>query len=173
MISYYDFYFPETIDPETGETVESRKLTDQDLKLIKKQMDKIISKGYPITREEVTREEAEKRIKAINEPFKLEILERLVEPITLYHIGDEWWDLCAGPHLKSTNQIKFPRRASLSKVLLVLTGVVTKSVRCFNEFTQLRGKPPTNSSSTRRCWRKRKSVTIVHWEKNWISFPSR
>jgi threonyl-tRNA synthetase len=106
---YYDFYFPETIDPETGETVESRKLTDQDLKLIKKQMDKIISKGYPITREEVTREEAEKRIKAINEPFKLEILERLVEPITLYHIGDEWWDLCAGPHLESTNKI--PKKA--------------------------------------------------------------
>jgi len=25
---YYDFFFPETTDPETGETVESRKLTD-------------------------------------------------------------------------------------------------------------------------------------------------
>jgi len=52
---YYDFYFPETTDPETGETIEARKLTDQDLKKVKKQMDKIISKGYPITREEVSR----------------------------------------------------------------------------------------------------------------------
>mmetsp|Transcript_18611 Transcript_18611/g.46182 ORF Transcript_18611/g.46182 Transcript_18611/m.46182 type:complete len:683 (-) Transcript_18611:57-2105(-) len=106
---YYDFYFPETIDPETGETVESRKLTDQDLKTIKKQMDKIIQKDYPITREEVSREEAEKRIKELNEPFKLEILEGLEEPITLYHIGDEWWDLCAGPHVESTKQI--PKKA--------------------------------------------------------------
>lgn len=106
---YYDFFFPETTDPETGETVEARKLTDQDLKKIKKAMDKIISKNYPITKEEVSREEAEKRIKAMNEPFKMEILEGLEEPITLYHIGDEWWDLCAGPHLEST--AKIPKKA--------------------------------------------------------------
>lgn len=106
---YYDFYFPETIDAETGETIESRKLSTDDLKKVKKQMDKIISKNYPITREEITREEAERRIKEINEPFKLEILEGLVEPITIYHIGDEWWDLCAGPHVESTNQI--PKKA--------------------------------------------------------------
>jgi threonyl-tRNA synthetase len=106
---YYDFFFPETTDPETGETIEARKLSDQDLKAIKKQMDKIISKNYPITREEVTREEAERRITEIGEPFKMEILERLQEPITLYHIGDEWWDLCAGPHVEST--AKIPKKA--------------------------------------------------------------
>ena len=106
---YYDFYFPETTDPETGEAIPSRKLTEQDLKAVKKEMDKIVSKDYPITREEVTREEAERRIKEINEPFKLEILERLEEPITLYHIGDEWWDLCAGPHVESTGKI--PKKA--------------------------------------------------------------
>jgi threonyl-tRNA synthetase len=60
---YYDFYFPETTDPQTGETVASRKLTDSDLKQVKKAMDKICSKNYPITREEVSREEAERRIK--------------------------------------------------------------------------------------------------------------
>lgn len=106
---YYDFYFPETVDAETGETVEARKLTDQDLKKVKKQMDKIISKDYPITREEVSREEAERRIKELNEPFKLEILEGLQEPISIYHIGDEWWDLCAGPHVESTKSI--PKKA--------------------------------------------------------------
>ena len=107
---YYDFYFPDTTDPETGETVEGRKLTDQDLKSVKKAMDKIISKNYPITREEVSREEAERRIKEIGEPFKLEILESIkTEPITIYHIGDEWWDLCAGPHVESTG--KLPKKA--------------------------------------------------------------
>jgi len=106
---YYDFYFPETIDPETEETIESRKISDQDMKKIKKQMDKIISKNYPITKEVVSREEAERRIKEINEPFKMEILEGLQEPISIYHIGDEWWDLCAGPHVESTRQI--PKKA--------------------------------------------------------------
>jgi threonyl-tRNA synthetase len=106
---YYDFFFPETTDPETGETLPGRKLTESDLKQVKKAMDKICSKNYPITREEVSREEAERRIKAIEEPFKLEILQRLEEPITLYHIGDEWWDLCAGPHVESTGKI--PKKA--------------------------------------------------------------
>lgn len=28
------------------------------------------------------------------------------EPITIYHIGDKWWDLCAGPHVESTGKIR-------------------------------------------------------------------
>jgi len=59
----------------------------------------------PLVREEVTREEAAARIKAQEEPYKLEILEGLKEPITIYHIGDEWWDLCAGPHVESTGKL--------------------------------------------------------------------
>lgn len=43
---YYDFFFPTT------------KLSDTDLKRIKKEMDKIIKADYPIRREEVTRAEA-------------------------------------------------------------------------------------------------------------------
>lgn len=107
---YYDFFFPETTDPETGDVVPARKLSDQDLKQVKKAMDKIISQNYPITREEVTREEAKRRIEAIGEPFKLEILDSIkTEPITIYHIGDQWWDLCAGPHVESTGQL--PKKA--------------------------------------------------------------
>jgi len=112
---YYDFYFPETIDAETGDTVESRKLSDQDLKQVKKRMDKIISKNLPMTVEEVTREEARRRILEIDEPFKLEILDGIkTEPITIWHTGDPeegkvWWDLCAGPHVESTGQI--PKKA--------------------------------------------------------------
>jgi threonyl-tRNA synthetase len=107
---YYDFYFPETTNSTSGETIPARKLTESDLKDVKKAMDKIISKDYPITREEVSREEAERRIKKIGEPFKLEILQSIkTEPITIYHIGNEWWDLCAGPHVERTSQI--PKKA--------------------------------------------------------------
>lgn len=43
---------------------------------------------------------------AVNEPYKMEILESIKdELITIYHIGDEWWDLCAGPHVESTGKI--------------------------------------------------------------------
>jgi len=85
--------------------------SDADLKKIKKQMQKIIRKKLPIVREEVTRDEAKARIEAINEPYKLEILDAIKEePITIYHIGEpgseeSWWDLCAGPHVEKTSDI--------------------------------------------------------------------
>lgn len=48
------------------------------------------------------------RILALNEPYKMEILDGIkTEPITIYHIGTEWWDLCAGPHVESTGKIDF------------------------------------------------------------------
>ncbi|WP_216349415.1 threonine--tRNA ligase [[Limnothrix rosea] IAM M-220] len=89
--------------------------TDKDLKTIKKEMVKIIKKKYAVVREEVSREEAEKRIKEINEPYKLEILEGLEEPITLYHMEDKWWDLCAGPHVETTGELN-PKAIALESV---------------------------------------------------------
>lgn len=85
--------------------------SDADLKKIKKEMQKIVRKKLPIVREEVTRDEAKARIEAINEPYKLEILDAIKEePITIYHIGEpgseeSWWDLCAGPHVEKTSDI--------------------------------------------------------------------
>ena len=99
---YYDFDVPEPF-------------TDKDLKDIKKEMVKIINKKLPVIREEVSREEAEKRIKAINEAYKLEILAGIQEPITLYHLGDAWWDLCAGPHLDNTSELD-PKAIELETV---------------------------------------------------------
>ncbi|NBQ36511.1 MAG: threonine--tRNA ligase [Synechococcus sp. MED-G67] len=89
---YYDFDNP---DP----------FTEADLKAIKKGMIKIINQKLPLQRVEVSRAEAETRIKAQNEPYKLEILEGLQEPITLYTLGEKWWDLCAGPHVEHTGQL--------------------------------------------------------------------
>ena len=89
---YYDFDAPEPFTP-------------QDLKKIRKGMQKILRQNLPFRREEVSRQEARQRIEAIGEPYKLEILADLQEPITLYHLGDQWWDLCAGPHVANTGEI--------------------------------------------------------------------
>jgi len=99
---YYDFDNPEAF-------------TEADLKAIKQEMTKIIKKKLPVIREEVSREEAQRRIEAINEPYKLEILADLKEPITLYHLGDEWWDLCAGPHVENTAELN-PKAIALESV---------------------------------------------------------
>ena len=48
------------------------------------------------------------RILAQDEKYKLELLDSIkTEPITIYHIGDQWWDLCAGPHVESTGKLDF------------------------------------------------------------------
>jgi threonyl-tRNA synthetase len=100
---YYDFDSPEPF-------------SDKDLKAIQKEMVKIINRKLPVIREQVSREEAQKRIEAINEPYKLEILADIKqEPITIYHLGEEWWDLCAGPHLENTREIN-PKAIELESV---------------------------------------------------------
>ncbi|MBW4498478.1 MAG: threonine--tRNA ligase [Scytonema hyalinum WJT4-NPBG1] len=100
---YYDFDNPEPF-------------TDKDLKAIYKEMVKIINRKLPVIREEVSREEAENRIKQINEPYKLEILSDIKqEPITIYHLAEQWWDLCAGPHLENTSELN-PKAIDLESV---------------------------------------------------------
>ncbi|BAY47366.1 threonyl-tRNA synthetase [Scytonema sp. HK-05] len=100
---YYDFDNPEPF-------------TDKDLKAIYKEMVKIINRKLPVIREEVSREEAESRIKQINEPYKLEILSDIKqEPITIYHLGEQWWDLCAGPHVENTSELN-PKAIELESV---------------------------------------------------------
>ena len=89
--------------------------TEQDLKAIKKEMVKIIKKKLPVIREEISRKEAQQRIESIQEPYKLEILDSIHEPITLYHLGDQWWDLCAGPHVGTTGDIS-PKAIALENV---------------------------------------------------------
>ncbi|WGV24376.1 threonine--tRNA ligase [Halotia branconii] len=100
---YYDFDNPEPF-------------SDKDLKAIQKEMVKIINRKLPVIPEQVSREEAQKRIQNIKEPYKLEILADIKkEPITIYHLGNEWWDLCAGPHLENTSELN-PKAIELESV---------------------------------------------------------
>ena len=86
---YYDFDNP---DP----------FTEADLKAIKKGMIKIIKK-LPLERVEVTRADAKPR--SAQGALQTGNPRGLQEPITLYTLGEEWWDLCAGPHVEHTGQL--------------------------------------------------------------------
>jgi threonyl-tRNA synthetase len=100
---YYDFDNPESF-------------TEKDLKAIKKEMDKIIKQKLPVIREEVSREDAQSRIQTLGEPYKLEILGDIkTEPITIYHLGKDWWDLCAGPHIENTSELN-PKAIEIESV---------------------------------------------------------
>jgi threonyl-tRNA synthetase len=77
------------------------------LDAIEKEMKKIIKEGAEIKRFTLPREEAIKYMEEKNEPYKVELIKDLPEgeEISFYSQG-EFVDLCAGPHLMSTKNIK-------------------------------------------------------------------
>ena len=90
---YYDFARDEPFRTEDLEAIEAK-------------MAQIIANGASFRREEVSRDEARRRFKAMGETYKLELLDAIPEgePVTLYHQG-EWFDLCRGPHAPTTRSI--------------------------------------------------------------------
>lgn len=82
-------------------------LTQDDLKKIEDEMNKIISKDLKFTRQEVSRKDALKLMSEKNEYYKIELINDLDEneQISLYTQGD-FTDLCRGPHIPSTRFIK-------------------------------------------------------------------
>jgi threonyl-tRNA synthetase len=91
---YYDF------DKETP-------FTDDDLAKIEKKMQQIIKKNESFTRKEVSKKEAVALFKKIGESYKLELLEEIPDDtVSLYTTGKDFTDLCRGPHLASTGEIK-------------------------------------------------------------------
>ncbi|MEG0923736.1 MAG: threonine--tRNA ligase [Anaerovoracaceae bacterium] len=83
------------------------KLSDQDLLKIMKEMKKITQANHKLERFELPREEAIKFMADRNEDYKVELINDLPEGeiISFYQQGD-FVDLCAGPHMDSTGQIK-------------------------------------------------------------------
>ncbi|MCE3200924.1 threonine--tRNA ligase [Paenibacillus sonchi] len=82
-------------------------LSTDDFAAIEQEMQKIIGENLPIIRRVVSRAEAIALFAALDEPLKVELIHGLPEDeeITLYEQG-EFTDLCRGPHVASTGQIK-------------------------------------------------------------------
>lgn len=93
---YYDFDLPRTLIPE-------------DLKIIEEKMRRIINSDLTFEEAQATVEEARRRLGSSDQKYKLELvmdLEREGETtVGLYKTG-EFVDLCKGPHVKSTSDLK-------------------------------------------------------------------
>lgn len=91
------------------------KLSDQDLLKIQKEMKKVIQANHKLERFELPREEAILYMADRNEDYKVELIEDLPEDavISFYKQGD-FVDLCAGPHMESTGQIKAVKLMSVA-----------------------------------------------------------
>jgi threonyl-tRNA synthetase len=93
--------------------------SDEDLAKIEEAMIQVVKADTPFRREVVSREEAQKLFASMNETYKGEIIERIPEgeAISLYKHGkpgEEWVDLCSGPHVPSTGFLKAIKLTSVA-----------------------------------------------------------
>ena len=92
------FYY----DIDLGDKV----ITEEDLPLIEKEMKKCAKDNKRIVRNEISKEEALKQFK--DDPYKVDLINRMDENevvISMYTQGD-FTDLCRGPHVESTKELK-------------------------------------------------------------------
>ena len=87
---YYDFDMKDTLTPE-------------DLEKIEKKMREIIKADQKFTKEAISKKDAQKLFK--KETYKLELINELEGDISVYRHG-KFADLCKGPHIESTGQVK-------------------------------------------------------------------
>jgi threonyl-tRNA synthetase len=108
---YFDFEF--NADLRGNERGITQTITPDDFPAIEAEMKKIIDENLPITKEELSISEAKKLFK--DNPYKMEWLDEIEnrgEKPTVYWTGNKkeetslFVDLCAGPHIKSTGEIK-------------------------------------------------------------------
>jgi threonyl-tRNA synthetase len=92
---YYDFVRDEAFTPDDFAKIEQR-------------MAEIVKRDLPITREEWAPDKAVDYFKSIGETYKAEWVAEIAkrgEAISIYRQGDNWLDLCMGPHLPSTGKL--------------------------------------------------------------------
>jgi threonyl-tRNA synthetase len=99
---YYDFDLPQRLTPE-------------DLPKIEKEMARIVKWNVPFKRFELSRADAEAALRKTDQTYKLQRLADIPEgdAISFYSCG-EFSDLCRGPHLESTGDLKAFKLTSLA-----------------------------------------------------------
>ena len=123
-------------------------LTQDDLKKIEDEMNKIINEDLKFKRDDVSREEALKIMSEKGEYYKVELINALdeSEKISLYEQGD-FTDLCRGPHIPSTKFIKafkltsvagaYWRGSEKNKMLQRIYGVAFSSKRELEKYLNM------------------------------------
>ncbi|HRZ14002.1 MAG TPA: threonine--tRNA ligase [Candidatus Omnitrophota bacterium] len=81
--------------------------SDADLAAIEGKMREIIRRNEPFVRQEMSKPEAEALFNGLKEPYKIELIRAIAdEKVSTYKTGDDFVDLCRGPHVGSTGEIK-------------------------------------------------------------------
>ncbi len=90
---YYDFDLDHTFSPD-------------DLNKVEEKMREIVSRNVPFKREVLRKDKAQELFRSRSEMYKVEILDDVPEKEVSVYWQDDFVDLCRGPHIKSTGEIK-------------------------------------------------------------------
>ncbi|MCM8780481.1 MAG: threonine--tRNA ligase [Candidatus Omnitrophica bacterium] len=81
--------------------------SETDLVNIEERMRQIIAKDAPFIRQEISKSEAIELFKQLGEDYKIELLKEIQDDVvSIYKTGEDFLDLCRGPHVESTGKIK-------------------------------------------------------------------
>jgi len=89
------------------------QLSLEDFPKIEEEMSKIVDENLDIKKEELPKQKALNLFSELKQDYKIEMLQELEDPITIYRQG-EFVDLCKGPHLSKTSEIKEFKLLSLA-----------------------------------------------------------
>ena len=108
---------PSTDDGFYYDFAPVRPFTEEDLPVIEAEMRKIIAADKPLRREVWAKDALIARWAAQGETFKAEWAAELPdgEELSVYWSGDNWMDMCRGPHLASTGKLD-PAAFKLTRV---------------------------------------------------------
>jgi len=88
--------------------------TPEDLDKITARMHEIIEKDHPFVRSEKTKKEAIKFFKDKGEKYKVELINDIPDEKVTFYQQDDFIDLCKGPHVKSTGEVKYFKLLSIA-----------------------------------------------------------
>ena len=85
----------------------AQPFTEDDLGAIEAEMKKIVAADEPFVRHELPRAEARAMFERLGETYKVELIDSFPpDAVVSYYTTGDWFDLCRGPHIRSTGQIK-------------------------------------------------------------------
>jgi len=98
---YYDFDTPKPFVPE-------------DLPKIEEWMRQIAAGGHKFIRTEVSKKYAAEYFRKAEEPYKIELLNDIADGTITFYKHDNFTDLCRGPHVGSTGEVKHFKLLSIA-----------------------------------------------------------
>ncbi|MDQ6985140.1 MAG: His/Gly/Thr/Pro-type tRNA ligase C-terminal domain-containing protein [Candidatus Dojkabacteria bacterium] len=140
---YYDFKF-------------DRTLTKEDIEKIEDIANEIINEDLEFKQIFLSRDEAGDLLLRLGQIFKSELIKSIPdEEISFYKVGDEFIDLCRGPHIAKTSELGYIKISNLEKVhwkndnsrpeMIRIHGLVFKNKSEFSEFVKQRQEKENRS----------------------------